>query len=149
MIEHYLSVVFFFHTQMACQSSDLISLRLLQTELWPLLSTEQNHLLFLVIQELTHPSGEGVQSQLGNAHRPSHAHTHTGEHTQQFSVQELYKGENSFVSFIQPEQLIIKQIRKCLLLVLHNGKDDNKFVLVIFNDLKKIFCNLSQIRKIE
>uniref|UniRef100_K1QXM0 Factor VIII intron 22 protein n=1 Tax=Magallana gigas TaxID=29159 RepID=K1QXM0_MAGGI len=45
---------------MACQSSDLISLRLLQTELWPLLSTEQNHLLFLVIQELTHPSGEGV-----------------------------------------------------------------------------------------
>lgn len=30
-------------------------------------------------------------------------YTHTGEHTQQFSVQELYKGENSFVSFIQPE----------------------------------------------
>ncbi|KAK2156634.1 hypothetical protein LSH36_208g01049 [Paralvinella palmiformis] len=45
---------------MACQSKDLESLNSLQVELWPLLSAEQNHLLHLVIQELTHPAGEGV-----------------------------------------------------------------------------------------
>ncbi|KAK3090450.1 hypothetical protein FSP39_011960 [Pinctada imbricata] len=45
---------------MACQSNDLPSLRALQPELWPFLSPEQNHLLFLIIRELDHPSGEGV-----------------------------------------------------------------------------------------
>ena len=45
--------------QMACQSHDLESLRSLQTELWPQLSAEQNHLLHLVLQELAHPSGDG------------------------------------------------------------------------------------------
>ncbi|PVD39529.1 hypothetical protein C0Q70_02163 [Pomacea canaliculata] len=45
---------------MACQSKDLESLRALQLDLWPLLRPEQNQLLHLVIQELAHPSGEGV-----------------------------------------------------------------------------------------
>lgn len=45
---------------MACQSQDFTSLRALQTELWPLLTGEQNELLFQIIRELTHPSGEGV-----------------------------------------------------------------------------------------
>ncbi|KAI0207645.1 40-kDa huntingtin-associated protein [Lamellibrachia satsuma] len=43
---------------MACQSHDMDSLRSLQVELWPLLSTEQNQLLHLVVQEQSHPSGE-------------------------------------------------------------------------------------------
>ncbi|XP_070580750.1 40-kDa huntingtin-associated protein-like isoform X2 [Ptychodera flava] len=45
---------------MACQSKDTESLKLLQTDLWPHLSAEQNHLLHLVISELDNPSGEGV-----------------------------------------------------------------------------------------
>ncbi|KAK7501479.1 hypothetical protein BaRGS_00007283 [Batillaria attramentaria] len=45
---------------MACQSKDLEALRALQSDLWPLLRPEQNQLLHLVIQELAHPSGEGV-----------------------------------------------------------------------------------------
>ena len=45
---------------MACQSHDLESLRALQKDLWPLLDSEQNQLLHLVIQELAHPSGEGI-----------------------------------------------------------------------------------------
>ncbi|KAJ8319451.1 hypothetical protein KUTeg_004542, partial [Tegillarca granosa] len=46
--------------QMACQSRDLTSLETLQTDLWPLLTSEQNQLLFLIINELSHPSGEGI-----------------------------------------------------------------------------------------
>ncbi|XP_041362327.1 40-kDa huntingtin-associated protein-like [Gigantopelta aegis] len=45
---------------MACQSRDVESLQSLQIDLWPNLTTEQNELLHLVIQELSHPSGEGV-----------------------------------------------------------------------------------------
>ncbi|XP_005100168.1 40-kDa huntingtin-associated protein [Aplysia californica] len=45
---------------MACQSHDLDSLRALQKDLWPLLDCEQNQLLHCVIQELAHPSGEGI-----------------------------------------------------------------------------------------
>lgn len=45
---------------MACQSQDLESLRLLQIDLWPLLTSEQNQLLHVAIQELAHPSGEGI-----------------------------------------------------------------------------------------
>ncbi|KAK0058903.1 factor VIII intron 22 protein [Biomphalaria pfeifferi] len=45
---------------MACQSLDLESLRALQKELWPLFDCEQNQLLHFVIQELAHPSGEGL-----------------------------------------------------------------------------------------
>ncbi|XP_076075099.1 40-kDa huntingtin-associated protein-like isoform X1 [Mytilus galloprovincialis] len=45
---------------MACQSRDFPSLRLLQKDLWPLLSAEQNQLLHLVIKELSHPSGEVI-----------------------------------------------------------------------------------------
>ena len=44
---------------MACQSKDLDALRALQVDLWPLLTAEQNQLLHLVIEEQTHPSGEG------------------------------------------------------------------------------------------
>uniref|UniRef100_A0A4W4H000 Factor VIII intron 22 protein n=1 Tax=Electrophorus electricus TaxID=8005 RepID=A0A4W4H000_ELEEL len=46
--------------QMACQEKDTESLKSLQTELWPLLSAEQNHLLHLVVQERITPSGQGV-----------------------------------------------------------------------------------------
>ncbi|KAL3876320.1 hypothetical protein ACJMK2_034182 [Sinanodonta woodiana] len=45
---------------MACQSHDLEALRAIQVELWPLLNEEQNEMLHEVIQELTHPSGEGI-----------------------------------------------------------------------------------------
>ncbi|XP_046572881.1 40-kDa huntingtin-associated protein-like [Haliotis rubra] len=45
---------------MACQSHDLGCLQALQTDLWPYLNTEQNQILHLVIQELSHPAGEGV-----------------------------------------------------------------------------------------
>uniref|UniRef100_A0A4W4H0B3 Factor VIII intron 22 protein n=1 Tax=Electrophorus electricus TaxID=8005 RepID=A0A4W4H0B3_ELEEL len=45
---------------MACQEKDTESLKSLQTELWPLLSAEQNHLLHLVVQERITPSGQGV-----------------------------------------------------------------------------------------
>ncbi|XP_064644443.1 40-kDa huntingtin-associated protein-like [Lineus longissimus] len=45
---------------MACQSKDIESLRKLQVELWPLLNAEQNELIHLVTDELTHPSGEGL-----------------------------------------------------------------------------------------
>lgn len=45
---------------MACQSRDFSSLKLLQKDLWPLLSAEQNQLLHLVIRELSHPSGEVI-----------------------------------------------------------------------------------------
>uniref|UniRef100_A0A8D0CEK4 Coagulation factor VIII associated n=1 Tax=Scleropages formosus TaxID=113540 RepID=A0A8D0CEK4_SCLFO len=46
--------------QMACQEKDTESLKSLQTELWPLLSAEQNHLLHLVVQERITPSGQGI-----------------------------------------------------------------------------------------
>uniref|UniRef100_UPI00398F75DB 40-kDa huntingtin-associated protein n=1 Tax=Pristiophorus japonicus TaxID=55135 RepID=UPI00398F75DB len=45
---------------MACQEKDLESLKVLQVELWPLLTPEQNHLLHLVLQEVMAPSGRGV-----------------------------------------------------------------------------------------
>ncbi|XP_017554597.1 40-kDa huntingtin-associated protein isoform X2 [Pygocentrus nattereri] len=45
---------------MACQEKDTESLKSLQTELWPLLTAEQNHLLHLVVQERITPSGQGV-----------------------------------------------------------------------------------------
>ncbi|CAH1794946.1 unnamed protein product [Owenia fusiformis] len=45
---------------MACQSKDLNSIRLLQTELWPHLSAEQNEILHLVIEELSHLSDLGL-----------------------------------------------------------------------------------------
>ncbi|XP_020660313.3 40-kDa huntingtin-associated protein [Pogona vitticeps] len=44
---------------MACQEKDLEALQVLQKELWPLLTAEQNHLLHLVIQEMISPSGQG------------------------------------------------------------------------------------------
>lgn len=47
-------------TVMACQEKDLEALKVLQKELWPLLSAEQNHLLHLVLQEFIHPSGQGI-----------------------------------------------------------------------------------------
>ncbi|XP_068813619.1 40-kDa huntingtin-associated protein-like [Struthio camelus] len=45
---------------LACQEKDLEALKALQAELWPLLSAEQNHLLHLVLQEMTSPSGQGL-----------------------------------------------------------------------------------------
>ncbi|MBN3300383.1 F8I2 protein, partial [Amia calva] len=45
---------------MACQEKDIESLKSLQTELWPLLSPEQNHLLHLVLMERVAPSGQGI-----------------------------------------------------------------------------------------
>ncbi|XP_063064953.1 40-kDa huntingtin-associated protein isoform X2 [Engraulis encrasicolus] len=45
---------------MACQEKDIESLKYLQTELWPLLSADHNHLLHLVLQERISPSGQGV-----------------------------------------------------------------------------------------
>ncbi|EMP39128.1 Factor VIII intron 22 protein [Chelonia mydas] len=47
-------------TVMACQEKDLEALKVLQAELWPLLSPEQNHLLHLVLQEMISPSGHGA-----------------------------------------------------------------------------------------
>ncbi|XP_066291408.1 40-kDa huntingtin-associated protein-like isoform X1 [Branchiostoma lanceolatum] len=47
-------------TVMACQSRDVSALKSLQKDLWPHLTAEQNHLLHLVIQEMEHPSGEGI-----------------------------------------------------------------------------------------
>ncbi|XP_013915886.1 PREDICTED: factor VIII intron 22 protein-like, partial [Thamnophis sirtalis] len=44
---------------MACQEKDLESLKVLQKELWPLLTAEQNNLLHLVVQEMITPSGQG------------------------------------------------------------------------------------------
>uniref|UniRef100_A0A8C9Z0Y2 Coagulation factor VIII associated n=1 Tax=Sander lucioperca TaxID=283035 RepID=A0A8C9Z0Y2_SANLU len=46
--------------QMACQEKDTESLKSLQTELWPFLTAEQNHLLHLVVQERITPSGQGI-----------------------------------------------------------------------------------------
>ncbi|XP_028671197.1 40-kDa huntingtin-associated protein [Erpetoichthys calabaricus] len=45
---------------MACQEKDVDSLKSLQTELWALLTPEQNHLLHLVVLERIQPSGQGV-----------------------------------------------------------------------------------------
>ncbi|XP_067354794.1 40-kDa huntingtin-associated protein isoform X2 [Channa argus] len=44
----------------ACQEKDTESLKSLQTELWPFLTAEQNHLLHLVVQERITPSGQGI-----------------------------------------------------------------------------------------
>lgn len=45
---------------MACQSRDTEALKCHQTELWPLLSSEQNHLLHLVLEEVAHPSSQVI-----------------------------------------------------------------------------------------
>uniref|UniRef100_A0A3Q3L9D2 Coagulation factor VIII associated n=1 Tax=Mastacembelus armatus TaxID=205130 RepID=A0A3Q3L9D2_9TELE len=45
---------------MACQEKDTESLKSLQTELWPFLTAEQNHLVHLVVQERITPSGQGI-----------------------------------------------------------------------------------------
>ncbi|NXI35232.1 F8I2 protein, partial [Galbula dea] len=45
---------------LACQEKDAEALKALQTELWPLLSAEQNHLLHLVLQEMLSPAGQGL-----------------------------------------------------------------------------------------
>ncbi|XP_068097743.1 40-kDa huntingtin-associated protein-like [Hyperolius riggenbachi] len=45
---------------MAYQENDVESLKVLQAELWPLLTTEQNHLLHLVQKEMISPSGQGI-----------------------------------------------------------------------------------------
>uniref|UniRef100_A0A3B3ZV80 Uncharacterized protein n=1 Tax=Periophthalmus magnuspinnatus TaxID=409849 RepID=A0A3B3ZV80_9GOBI len=45
---------------MACQEKDTESLKSLQTDLWPFLTAEQNHLLHLVVQERITPSGQGI-----------------------------------------------------------------------------------------
>ncbi|XP_054852497.1 40-kDa huntingtin-associated protein-like [Eublepharis macularius] len=45
---------------MACQEKDLEALKVLQKELWVLLTPEQNHLLHLVVQEMISPSGQGI-----------------------------------------------------------------------------------------
>ncbi|KAM8800141.1 40-kDa huntingtin-associated protein [Eudromia elegans] len=45
---------------LACQEKDVAALRALQAALWPLLSAEQNHLLHLVLQEMSSPAGQGL-----------------------------------------------------------------------------------------
>lgn len=45
---------------MACQEKDIESLKILQVELWPLVTPEQNHLLHLLLQEIMYPWGQGV-----------------------------------------------------------------------------------------
>ncbi|XP_069470672.1 40-kDa huntingtin-associated protein-like isoform X2 [Ambystoma mexicanum] len=45
---------------MACQEKDNESLKVLQVELWPLLTPEQNHLLHLLLEEMISPWGQGV-----------------------------------------------------------------------------------------
>lgn len=45
---------------MACQSNDVEALQTIQVDLWPELSAEQNEVLYQVIRELSHPSGEGL-----------------------------------------------------------------------------------------
>ncbi|XP_070222112.1 40-kDa huntingtin-associated protein [Bos mutus] len=45
---------------MATHEKDTEAVKLLQVEMWPLLSAEQNHLLHLVLQETVSPSGQGI-----------------------------------------------------------------------------------------
>ncbi|XP_068943415.1 40-kDa huntingtin-associated protein-like [Petaurus breviceps papuanus] len=45
---------------MAAHEKDLDAIKVLQGELWPLLSADQNHLLHLILQEMIAPSGQGV-----------------------------------------------------------------------------------------
>ncbi|XP_072483082.1 40-kDa huntingtin-associated protein-like [Notamacropus eugenii] len=45
---------------MAAQEKDLDAVRVLQGELWPLLTADQNHLLHLILQEMSAPSGQGI-----------------------------------------------------------------------------------------
>ncbi|CAI5793679.1 factor VIII intron 22 protein-like [Podarcis lilfordi] len=52
---------------MACQEKDLEALKVLQKELWPLLTPEQNHLLHLVVQEMISPSGSGMKAPAGTS----------------------------------------------------------------------------------
>lgn len=59
----YISDDFFLLLQsvvMACQSRDLEALKALESELLPLLSTEQCQLLHLVIKQMSHPSSGGM-----------------------------------------------------------------------------------------
>ena len=53
----YRFLLMFLFSQMACQTRDLKSLKALQIDLWSLFTAEQNHLLHLVIAELSQPSG--------------------------------------------------------------------------------------------
>ena len=45
---------------MACQSRDTDALKELEKDLWPLVSTEQRHLLHLVLMKMIHPQSETV-----------------------------------------------------------------------------------------
>lgn len=45
---------------MATHEKDTEAVQSLQVEMWPLLSAEQNHLLYLVLQETISPSGQGI-----------------------------------------------------------------------------------------
>ncbi|XP_008824516.2 factor VIII intron 22 protein-like [Nannospalax galili] len=45
---------------MAAHEKDTDAIKMLQVEMWPLLTAEQNHLLHLVLQETVSPSGQGV-----------------------------------------------------------------------------------------
>uniref|UniRef100_A0A3B1IEE8 Coagulation factor VIII associated n=1 Tax=Astyanax mexicanus TaxID=7994 RepID=A0A3B1IEE8_ASTMX len=58
-LERYAWESFDSHSQ-GNSEKDTESLKALQTELWPILTAEQNHLLHLVVQERITPSGQGV-----------------------------------------------------------------------------------------
>ncbi|XP_001375723.3 40-kDa huntingtin-associated protein-like [Monodelphis domestica] len=45
---------------MATHEKDLDAMKVLQGELWPLLNADQNHLLHLILQEMSAPSGQGI-----------------------------------------------------------------------------------------
>lgn len=148
MIEHYLSVVFF---------SYIDGVSIFRSDIFTIAT---NRIMAPVIHR-TKPSTvschSGTDTPLGRRslvivrERPQTVtctYTHRRTYTAVICTGTL-QGRELLCIIHPPEQLIIKQIRKCLLSVLHNGKDENKLLLVIFNDLKKIFCNLSQIRKIE
>lgn len=148
MIEHYLSVGFF---------SYIDGVSIFRSDIFTIAT---NRIMAPVIHR-TKPSTvschSGTDTPLGRRslvivrERPQTVtctYTHRRTYTAVICTGTL-QGRELLCIIHPPEQLIIKQIRKCLLSVLHNGKDENKLLLVIFNDLKKIFCNLSQIRKIE
>lgn len=46
--------------QLACQSSDIEALKSLQLEVWPMLNTEQNKLLHLIVNNVERAAGNGV-----------------------------------------------------------------------------------------
>lgn len=149
MIEHYLSVVFFF--------SYIDGVSIFRSDIFTIAT---NRVMAPVIHRTEPPTvscHSGTDTPLGRRslvivrERPQTVtctYTHRRTYTAVLCTGTL-QGRELLCIIHPPEQLIIKQIRKCLLSVLHNGKDENKLLLVIFNDLKKIFCNLSQIRKIK